>query len=256
MPYFVTARCLFETYLLRPDADMNAAIDHWLEQTRDRFGLELFAYVAMSNHLHLVVRAPKDNLPEAMQFLLSKVARATNAIRNRRGPVWSDRYHAQVILDDDALFDRVCYTLMNPVTAGLVSRAEEWPGVTSVHATAQRKLSLTFERATAADDVRRLLAELRVREREAAQHRRTERRPSPSVQRVLAERPTNRPRNPKRSRQPLCFAGSLDAWKAFRELWKEFRAAYRVASDAFRARAQPVEFPFGSRPPWIRSAAS
>jgi REP element-mobilizing transposase RayT len=68
----------------------------------------LIAYVAMSNHLHLVVRAPKDNLPEAMQFLLSKIARATNAIRNRRGPVWSDRYHAQVILDDDALFDRVC----------------------------------------------------------------------------------------------------------------------------------------------------
>jgi len=130
--YLITARCFEERFFLAPDsAALSLIVATSLAQAADKYGLELFAYVVMSNHVHLVVRAPRGGLPEAMQLFFSQVARRVNQLRNRRGPVFSDRYHHQTICDDAALRSAVRYVLSNPSRAGLSESPGSWVGLSS-----------------------------------------------------------------------------------------------------------------------------
>lgn len=130
--YLITARCFEERFFLAPDSEaLNLIVATCLAQAASKFRLDLFAYVVMSNHVHLVVRAPHGGLPEAMQLFLSQVARRVNILRNRRGPVFSDRYHHQTICDEGALHNAIRYVLYNPVRAGAASTTDAWAGLSS-----------------------------------------------------------------------------------------------------------------------------
>mgnify|MGYP002842471129 CR=1 FL=1 len=50
-------------------------------------------------------------------------------------------------------------------------------------------------------------------------------------------------------------ASTIEVWRAYREERGLFLAAYREASERYRAGEYEVEFPKGSFPPWIRKAA-
>ncbi len=90
--------------------------------------VELFGFVAMSNHVHLVVRTHGKNLAQFMRYFGSAVASGINYMTGRRGQLFGRRYDAQPILDDDAASGRLRYTVDNPRAAGLVSSHDEWPG--------------------------------------------------------------------------------------------------------------------------------
>jgi len=94
--------------------------------------VEVFAVVVMSNHLHLVVRAPGKNLAAFMSYFLARVAQTLNLLLGRVGPVFPRRYDAQPILDEEAAAGRIKYVLENPKKAGLVKCFTEWPGFVAV----------------------------------------------------------------------------------------------------------------------------
>ena len=83
----------------------------------------------MSNHVHLAVRTTKRNLSAFMGYFKARVADAVHQITGRRGPLWARRFDAQPILNEEALMDRVAYTLDNPGKAMLVSDSRDWPGL-------------------------------------------------------------------------------------------------------------------------------
>ena len=56
-------------------------------------------------------------------------AKALNEMDRVRGQVYERRYSAIEILDDDALVDRIVYTLTNPAAADLVAEVEARPGL-------------------------------------------------------------------------------------------------------------------------------
>lgn len=101
-----------------------------LDRTRRHVPLDLYGYVLMPNHWHLVLRAA--DVPELSQFMhrLS----ATHAVVLRRqtgslglGHVYQGRYRAAVV-DTNLRYARtVRYVEANPVRARLVARAEDWP---------------------------------------------------------------------------------------------------------------------------------
>ena len=91
--------------------------------------VELFAFSFASNHLHLLVRAPRGNLSQFMQYLLSNISKKVGAIVNWRGSFWEHRYSAEPVLDEEALLDRLRYILSHGVKEGLVRHCEEWPGL-------------------------------------------------------------------------------------------------------------------------------
>jgi len=81
---------------------------------RDRFGFRLTQFSLQSNHLHLIAEAEDARaLSRGMQGLLVRMARALNALWNRRGSVFSDRFHARALRTPREVRAALVYVIQN-----------------------------------------------------------------------------------------------------------------------------------------------
>ena len=137
----ITRRCVFRQFLLKPTRRVNLALRYGLAEAANEFGVEVHAFVAMSNHVHIVCTDPDGVYPLFLERFFKLTAKCLNCLYGRWGPVW-DAEQASVIhiIDDRAALGWVLYSLCNPVKANLVDRVGHWPGVTSWHATVNDKL--------------------------------------------------------------------------------------------------------------------
>jgi len=84
----------------------------------------------MSTHEHLIVTDTEGRLPQFLQEFHRLVALGVKALRNWQGAVWDQRKTSVVRLcTDNAVLEKIAYVIANPVMAGLVRRARDWPGV-------------------------------------------------------------------------------------------------------------------------------
>lgn len=81
----------------------------------------------MPDHLHLLL----EGLGGASDFcqLMKDVKQRTSyqAIRLGAGRLWQDGYYDRIVRQDEDVAAYVDYILQNPVRAGLVERAEDYP---------------------------------------------------------------------------------------------------------------------------------
>lgn len=132
LTYFLTRRCTQRMFLLRPSKYVKQVLLYCLAEAAKRFNITVYAYVAMSNHIHMVVRDNDANLPEFMCHFYKMVAKVLNAHWGRRENLWSnDQANVVHCVQDNDRFEKIIYTLANPVADHLVARAQEWPGATS-----------------------------------------------------------------------------------------------------------------------------
>ncbi|KYG07994.1 hypothetical protein BE21_26145 [Sorangium cellulosum] len=127
--YFVTRRCTQRQMMLRPSMETNQVFMYCLAVAAERAGIELHAFVVMSNHWHAVLTDPEARLPQFLQLLHRLVASCMNAFLGRTENFWSAE-HASVIALESAedVLDKIAYVITNPTAAGLVRSPEEWPG--------------------------------------------------------------------------------------------------------------------------------
>jgi putative transposase len=96
------------------------------EQTR-KARVEVWAYCLMPNHVHLIA-TPNDEY--GLALAIGEAHRRYTAFVNARegwtGHLFQSRF-ASVVMDEDHLVNAVRYVSLNPVRAGLCSRAEDWP---------------------------------------------------------------------------------------------------------------------------------
>jgi len=80
----------------------------------------------MSNHVHLVLtgREP-DSLSKTMGRAHRRHARWVNLRHGWSGHLWANRFHSS-LLDEIHLRNAICYVELNPVRAGMVTRAEDY----------------------------------------------------------------------------------------------------------------------------------
>jgi REP element-mobilizing transposase RayT len=114
------------TWLKQPQ--VAAGVVDTLLRAEQQWGLyELFAWVVMSNHVHVLL-TPHKALAEVTRAVKKTSAKQANLILGRAGhPFWQDESYDHWVRDERE-FDRiVSYIEWNPVRAGLVERAEDWP---------------------------------------------------------------------------------------------------------------------------------
>jgi len=92
-----------------------------LQETKDRYGWLVHAYVLMRNHYHLAIETPQPNLVHGMHWLQSTLATRFNRLRQENGHLFQGRYQAILIENTAALVRVVDYILLNPVRAGIVA---------------------------------------------------------------------------------------------------------------------------------------
>jgi REP element-mobilizing transposase RayT len=94
---------------------------------RERHFYELCAYVVMENHVHLLIR-PFQPVPLIMRWLKGSTARKANQLLERTGKAfWQDESYDHWVRSHKELAKIVKYIEWNPMAAGLVHSAEEWP---------------------------------------------------------------------------------------------------------------------------------
>jgi REP element-mobilizing transposase RayT len=273
--YLVTRRCARRELLLRPSAETNAIFLYVLAVAVKRYGILLHAFCVMSNHYHLVVTDPRAELPRFAQYLDALVARAMNASLGRWEDFWAPpSFSAVALTSPEDVVDKIAYTLANPVAAGLVRFARQWPGLWSgpdqfgakpivakrpktffrqngyMPETAELVLTPPpgFENAARFRDQKLIATELEAREDAAAKALRAGGGGFLGVAKVLAQKPTSRPPSgePRRKLNPRIAA--RDKWKRIEVLrrLKEFLARYREAWRRRRAGEKKYLFPYGT----------
>ncbi|ACG71473.1 protein of unknown function DUF1568 [Anaeromyxobacter sp. K] len=271
--YLVTRRCFQRMFLLRPSPATNAIFLYVLAVAARRYGILVHAFCVMSNHFHLVVTDVNARLPEFEQYLNALVARAVNASLGRWESFWAPgSYSAVALSSPQDVLEKVAYVLTNPVKAGLVASAEEWPGLwsapESIGAGALRvtRPDRFFRRSgpmpevaelalvpppgfESADAFRTFLVDaIAAREREVAQAHALAGTGFLGARRVLAQRPTARPPTPPPMRGLRPRVAARDRWKRIEAIGRlvGFLRAYREAWRARRAGRSGVIFPAGT----------
>jgi REP element-mobilizing transposase RayT len=124
--YHVMARGNGRQDIVRDDDDRRRLQDY-LGRAVVRCSWRVYAFVIMSNHLHVVLKTPEPNLARGMQALLSSYAN-TWARRHRfAGHVFQGRYCTELVEDETYLWTVTRYLHLNPVRARLVEHPAAWP---------------------------------------------------------------------------------------------------------------------------------
>ena len=278
--YLVTRRCIGRHFLLRPDAALNQLFIYCLALGAQKYGIQVHGLSVMSNHYHLTLTDVRGVLPDFMGWLNSQLAKRIKRLRRWDEVVWEPnvQYSAVELQGETEVLDKVAYTLLNPVSAGLVQRPEDWPGVLSTLQQLQRgeiraprpkvlfkdhlpkSLTLSLTPPPCFAQHRQYLhalealvvSRMKVLQAQRARQRR----------RVLGRKAvrrtafTARPTSPKKvfGRNPTFSALTRQGWRRALKRLREFRAAYRRAYQAWRSGAPDVEFPEGTW--WLARCAN
>jgi REP element-mobilizing transposase RayT len=103
------------------DADRRRFLDT-LGEMAQRFEIDVFAYVLMGNHYHLLLRTVRANLSRAMQWMGVTYTNRFNARHSRSGHLFQGRFKNMLVQNDAYLLQLSYYIHRNPLRAGLVER--------------------------------------------------------------------------------------------------------------------------------------
>jgi REP element-mobilizing transposase RayT len=79
------------------------------------YGVELHAYVWMTNHVHMLTHVDDGDLSAAMQRLCFRYASAYNERNGREGPLFTGRFRNEPIMSDAQLHQTARYIHRNPL---------------------------------------------------------------------------------------------------------------------------------------------
>jgi putative transposase len=127
----VTRRTLRRHHLFRPDPAIRQLYRYTLGVCACEFGVLVHAVTLMSTHEHLVLTDVQGRLPDFLRRLHRLVSLGTKVLRKWEGPTWDHERSSVVrLLTEQAVIEKLAYVATNPVKAGLVHSAKDWPGIT------------------------------------------------------------------------------------------------------------------------------
>jgi len=256
--------------------------------------MQVCAFVFLSNHYHLLLQPrTADQLADFMGYFNGNLAKEAGRLHRWREKFWGRRYRAiPVSFEPEAQIQRLKYLLEQGCKENLVTRPQDWPGATSVHALragkpivgvwhdrtgeyrarrqAKELSSAAFSSEEAMElsrlpcwqdlegkEMRRqieVLLEQIVQETEQ-RHRAQGTRPL-GRRRILRQRPHTWPRRVRRTPAPRFHAASFEIRKMLEAMYWAFLDLRAEALEALRAGRLPVRFPAHGIPPPLAPALS
>jgi putative transposase len=99
-----------------------------LAELSARFACAVHAYVLMTNHVHLLVTSrERDGASLFMKNLAQRYAQSFNRRTKRSGPLWEGRFRSSPVDSERYLLTCYRYIELNPVRAGMVGSACDYP---------------------------------------------------------------------------------------------------------------------------------
>ncbi len=136
--HFLTFSCYQRRPFLNP-SESRLTFESALERVRRSFGLRVYGYVVMPEHVHLLVSEP-DGAPFKPSSGLSggeSPRSLADAIKSLKQGVsrwligeaehfWQKRYYDVNVRDNSQFMEKLRYIHRNPVKRGLCERPEDW----------------------------------------------------------------------------------------------------------------------------------
>jgi putative transposase len=99
-----------------------------IQRTADEDAFALIAYCFMPDHVHLAVegRSPESDLRRFVKVAKQRVAYIART-EFQIASIWQDGYYERVLRTYESMDTLIRYILDNPVRAGLVERADDFP---------------------------------------------------------------------------------------------------------------------------------
>ncbi len=97
-----------------------------LKKDNDKL-VDIVSYCLMPTHFHLILEQKSDyGISSYIRRLLNGYSKYFNLKHRRTGPLWSSRFKSVLIEDDEQLLHLTRYIHLNPTSAGLAKRPEDW----------------------------------------------------------------------------------------------------------------------------------
>ena len=124
--YHIIQRGNNREYIFGNDHDKRFIID-LIKEYRDKLKFDLYGYVIMSNHYHLILKLSDVPLQDIMHRINNKYSRNFNKTYNRTGHVFENRYKGILVIDDKYLLSLLRYVHQNPVLARMCKWVSDYP---------------------------------------------------------------------------------------------------------------------------------
>lgn len=98
-----------------------------LKEYSQKFMFDIYGYVIMSNHYHLIIKISEAPLSDIMHRINNKFSRTFNIKYKRTGHVFENRYKGILVIDDKYLLSLLRYVHQNPVAAKICNRVKDYP---------------------------------------------------------------------------------------------------------------------------------
>jgi len=93
----------------------------YMQKAKNQINFEIHGYCLMSNHIHMLVKTPFDNLSKIGQSINAPYAHFYNIKYCRTGSLFEIRFGSIPILTIQQYMNTVRYIHQNPVRAGIIS---------------------------------------------------------------------------------------------------------------------------------------
>jgi putative transposase len=123
--HFITFTCYHRKKYLQSAAARDI-FEKTLERVRRWYGFQVFGYVVMPEHVHLLLSEPeRGTLAIALQMLKQTSSRKLQTHTNGE-PCWQKRYYDFNVSTSSKIIEKLRYMHRNPVKRELVANPEDW----------------------------------------------------------------------------------------------------------------------------------
>jgi REP element-mobilizing transposase RayT len=109
--YHVLSRGNERRDIFTGDADRRMFLDT-IGEMAERFEIDIFAYVLMNNHYHLLMRTRRANLSKSMQWFGVTYTKRFNLLNSHSGHLFQGRFKSMIV-QNDAYLLRICYSAVS-----------------------------------------------------------------------------------------------------------------------------------------------
>lgn len=144
-PHHVLQRGASRQPVFVDDGDRLAYLEA-LHEAAATLRVAVHGYVLMDDHVHLLLTPPDDAaVGRLMQSLGRRYVAAFNRRHGRSGSLWEGRFRATLLEKLPHLLGCLRYIEQNPVRAGKVAHAGDWPWSSAPHHLGRRRDPLITE---------------------------------------------------------------------------------------------------------------
>lgn len=129
--YHVMVRGINRMNIFGDDKDRQFFL-HLLKEYVIKMDVQIHAFCLMDNHVHLLIKAEKEDLSNYMRVILTRYAKFFNKKYNRTGHLFQNRFKSEIIDTEKYFLTVLRYILQNPQKAFICTTENyQWSSIKS-----------------------------------------------------------------------------------------------------------------------------